>query len=327
MNKWNSFSSTDHFFDPQLKKQVARWTLLLPAMNLCHWHLKTGGCSMCGFNGPQSGKKKYQWLAKFFNGYSLNALYRLGYFSDGMLQPENLTIYNGGNFLNSGNEIACSKEEIPLQFQKMICRSVNRHPTINKLFVESRPEFITERNISLLTGLLGSKTLQVGIGLESSDDWVRNQLLRKGIARSDFERAIDVLKSHQAQSLAYIFLKPMGLSEKEAIEDTVNSIEYCFDAGVDEVALSTAFVQSNTPLCEAFERGEYQVPNLWSVIKVIKRTAHLGPIRIGEFTDDPPPIAAPHGCPDCHEKVMAAIDDYRQTRNISVFDGLDCDCK
>jgi len=324
---WESFSAIDRFFDPLLQQTVNRWVFLLPTMNLCHWYLKCGGCSMCGFNSPKSSKQQYAWIAKCFGGQALHWLYWLGYLGVRCQNPQNLTVYNGGSFFNSGQEIPGSKPEIPYSLQTAICRHVGRHPTIQKLFVESRPEFITESNIGLLNDLLSGKTLQVGIGLESRSDRVRNSILRKGIGLKQFENAISVLKRNGARSLAYVFFKPMELSEREAIDDAVSTIQYCFEAGVDEISLSCAFIQDGTKMADQYRESLYQLPWLWSIVEVIKKTAPLGPVRIGTFEDDPPPIDVPHNCPQCTASFAQAIDQYRRTFDLSLFNQLRCSCQ
>jgi radical SAM enzyme (TIGR01210 family) len=324
---WEGFSAVEDFFDPQKKKKTKRWVLLLPALSLCHWYLQCGGCTMCGFNGPSSGKQKFAWITKYFGRAALHFLYWLGYFGIRNQKPESLTIYNGGNFLNSGRKAIKAKAEIPLSLQLAICRHIGQHPTINKVFVESRPEFISDETIAPLVKLLNGKILQIGIGLESADENVRNHLLNKGMSRSRFEQAITTIKENGAESLAYVFLKPMGLSEEEAVADTISTIRYCFEIGVDEIALSCAFIQEGTVMHDLYQQGKYQPPNLWSILKVIKATAYLGPIRIGGFEDDPPPIAVPSSCPSCNQKVTEAIERYRECHDLSLFSGLTCHCQ
>jgi len=325
---WESFSAVGNFYDPLLQQTVNRWVLLLPGVNLCSWYLKTkGGCTMCGFNNTTSSKRQYAWITKYFGGRALHAIYWLGYFGIKDQNPENLTIYNGGNFLNSGKEVPGAKPEIPFSLQRAICRHAGKHPTIKKVCIESRPEFINPTNISTLKGLLGGKTLEVGIGLESSNDRVRNGLLRKGTSLPNFELAVSTLRKHGAKSLAYVFLKPVGLSESEAVADTVETIRYCFRTGVDEVSVSCAFIQEGTDMYKKYMIGEYKPPTLWSIIEVIKQTVGLGPVRIGTFEDDPPPIDVPKNCSECTGVVNEALDQYRRDFKVSVFDNLNCSCK
>ncbi|MBU6370942.1 MAG: hypothetical protein KGH93_03395 [Patescibacteria group bacterium] len=324
---WETFSAVGELYEPELKRTVKEWVLLMQGLNKCDWYLKSGGCTMCGFNGPASAKEEYAWLTKYFGRSALDAMYWFGYFGIRHQRPERLTIYNGGNFLNSGLEVPGSKPEIPFSLQTAICRHVGRHPTIEKLFVETKASFITEKNIPILKECIGRKTLQVGIGFESVDDRVRDKLLKKGTTRFEFEKKVDILKKNGVRSFAYVFLKPVGLSEREAIDDAVNTIAYCFAKGIDEVSLSCAFIQEGTEMCEAYRIGAYKPPTLWSIIEVVKRTASLGPVRVGTFEDEPPPIDVPKNCPECTGTVNAALDRYRCSFDPAVFDGLDCPCR
>jgi len=326
---WENFSGVDRLYEPSLKRDVQDWVMLFPGLNLCSWYLKSkGGCSMCGFNGSASSKQEYAWLTKYFGGRALHAMYWLGYWGARKQNPERLTIYNGGNFLNTGKEVPGQKPEIPFSLQKTICRHVRTHRTIQKLFVESRPEFITSENIPLLKGLLGEKTLEVGIGLESSNDHIRNGVLKKGTSLAAFERAVATLREYGAKSLAYVFLKPIGLDDAAAVTDAIATIRYCFEvAHVDEVSLSCAFIQEGTGFHKAYEDGTYKPPTLWSITRVIEQTANLGPVRVGTFEDDPPPIDVPKNCPECTDRVNKALDQYRHSFDPTVFDGLSCPCK
>ena len=147
------------------------------------------------------------------------------------------------------------------------------------------------------------------------------------MSRQIFERAIAICKEPGVLTFAYVFLKPEGLTEEEAIEDAVATIRYCHGLGVNEVALSCAFVQEGTSLCQSYRKGNFQPPKLWSVIKVVESTGLLMSVAIGGFSDEPPPIAVPSNCPDCNQVVMAAIQTYRENHQLSAFDGLQCDCK
>jgi len=322
---WESFSGVGNLYEPSLKRIVREWVLLLPGLNMCSWYLTSkGGCTMCGFNSSASAKQEYAWITEYFGSSALYAMYWFGYFGIRAQKPERLTIYNGGNFLNSGKEVLGSKPEIPFEFQRRVCKHVARHPTIEKLFVETKAEFITPNNIPILKEDVGEKTLQVGIGFESVDERVRNKLLKKGTTRFEFERSVSILKKNKVQALAYVFLKPVGLSEREAVEEAVNTIKYCFEHGIDEVSLSCAFIQEGTEMYKHYREGSYTPPRLWSIIEVVKRTASLGPVRVGTFEDEPPPIDVPKNCPECTGRVNEALDQYRNSFDPTVLDNLSC---
>lgn len=308
------FSYVDRIYDAEREECIKRWVLLLPGAG-CTWARKTGGCYMCGFSNksievnPQANpdSKKIAWA------YTLGKIIVKGE------RPSNLTIYNGGSFLND--------TEISHKMQLEICREVADHPSIDKLFVESRPEFVTPQKIKLLQDNLKDKTLEVGIGLECQSDEIRKNSIHKGFTKKEYERAVEVLKKANAKILTYIFLKPPFVTELEAIEEAIKSIGYAFNVGSDEVAMQSAFVQQGTLMAKLYQNNQFRPPWLWSIIEVVKKTSHLGPVYIGKFEDEPPPIAIPHNCPKCSPVVSQKLEHYRQHHNLERLRGLHCDCK
>lgn len=308
------FFKTDRVYNPFLDRVVKRLILEIPGRG-CAWFKESGGCTMCGFNQKLETINK-RWN---FSASDLIAFYKIAESLNRDENPELLCIFNGGSFLN--------EEEVPLETQLAIAKAVHSHPKLRLLFVESRPEFVTNDRISQLLNFLQQKKLEIGIGLEAVTDKVREEYIHKGFNLTDYEKAVGVVKTHGAYLFTYVFLKPFHFSEKEAIEEAVRTIEYVFEKGADEVSLSCAFVQEGTQMAAAYKKGEFRPPWLWSIIEVVYRTAHLGPVRIGSFKDNPPPIDIPHNCPKCSQKVERALQEYNLSRDISIFDQLFCECK
>lgn len=309
------FSHIDTIFDPLLGRVVKRWVLELPGAG-CQWYKDTGGCTMCGFN---RSTQKFTFGGRLFPHWIFMIIFWYAYWLIRKFQPEQLVIYNGGSFLND--------KEIPPSIQLAIMRFVRYNRTIQKIIVETRAEFVISKKLSLYREALSDKQLEIAIGLESANDCIRNDCLRKGMSRKVFEKAVALCREFNILTFAYVFLKPENLSDSEAVEDAVTTIKYCFDKGVDEVSLSCAFVQEGTPLHKRYLAGAFQPPTLWSIIEVIRRTVHSLPVRIGSFDDDPPPIATPDSCSFCHDRVMSAIGQYRQSHDPHVFDDLGCQCR
>ncbi len=270
---------------------------------------------MCGFRAKIEQVNR----DKPVSHKQLMRIYHLGRVAVIGTSPRNLTIYNGGSFLND--------DELPLQTQLEICDKVRRHSTIEKLMVESRPEFVTKDKVKSLTETLGEKTLEVGIGLECVSDEVRTKYIHKGFLQKDYERAAEVLKNQGAELFTYVFLKPIHMTERASIDEAINTITYAFQSGTNEVALEAAFIQQGTAMELLYSRGNYSPPWLWSIIEVVRNTSHLGPVSIGGFEDEPPPIDIPHNCPDCSPRIMSLFEEYKKTHNVELFDKLECRCK
>lgn len=317
MKLTKSFSNAGQRFCPSQREIVNRWTLMLPGAG-CEYYKKSGGCSMCGF---YEANKKYSFGLEY-PAAIFKALYKIAEKEINSCHPQELFLYNGGSFFNP--------REIPENFAEYLFKSVRDHPSIERVMVESRTEYLKKNKINSALAALGNKKLLVGIGLESKNDYVRNNLIRKGLAIKDFEETVAGIRESGAQILAYVFLKPFGLTEKEALEDTWETIKYCRSLGIEEIEMSCAFIQPKTPMAAAYRRGEFWPPNLWTILAIIRRAAEAGwTISIGSFNDEPPPIAIPHNdCLDnCSPLIYQLIDDYRRTGQLNFAQLPRCRCR
>ncbi len=308
------FSYIDNVFNTEKKKKVTRWTLLLPGSG-CAWAKNSAGCHMCGFKVKldQVNRGKPASFTK------LMTIFRLGKSLTRASSPCSLSIYNGGSFFN--------EEEIPLEVQEEICAEVEKHSSIEQLIVESRPEFVTNDKIKLFTSLLKRKKLRVAIGLEAVSDYVRNVCINKGFSTDDYERAMEILEKNGAELSTYVFLKPIYLSEQESIEEAVRTVRYALSLGSNEVLLESAFIQQGTKMEKLYREDKFRPPWLWSIIEVVRRTSHLGPVYIGGFEDEPPPIAVPYNCEMCSPRLVRAFKNYNESLDVSLLHNGYCACK
>lgn len=320
LNKVDDFSYIDDVYDIQTGFPEKRWVLMLPGAG-CQWSKEhKGGCYMCGFRHQLEhiGNKDAKQVEN-----KIRSAFLLGsYFVDvDYNKPKSLFIYNGGSYLND--------KEIPRSVQiKIIQCIVKKYKSIKNILVESRPEFIVPESIRDIKSALGDDCkLSIGIGLECKSDYIRRNYINKGFKRRDYENAVDLLKSEGIGVLTYIFLKPIMLTERQAIEEAIESIEYAFSYGTDSVALESAFIQKGTIMHEFYKKNRYKPPWLWSILTVVQKAAKYGPIHIGSFHDNPKPIEVPFNCPKCNDKVMNAISHYNKYHDLSVFSSLNCACR
>ena len=290
-----------------------RWTLMLPGAGCEYWK-KTGGCRMCGFN---NATKRYS-RGLLYPSFIFKSLYYAAEAEEISQSPEQLSVFNGGSFWNDN--------EIPADFQNYLCRKVEENDSLNAVMIESRCEYITSRKVKNALELLNGKRLKVGIGLESQDDFVRNMLIHKGLAKKDFEDKVGLLRKAGADVMAYVFLKPLGLGEKKAITEALKSIKYALSIGVTEIELSSAFVQEGTMMAASFHHGKFRPPYLWSMLEIIQEVIKNDwPVSIGGFEDEPAPIAIPANCPNCSPRIYQTIEQFRQTRRLGPIPN--CSCK
>ncbi len=219
-------------------------------------------------------------------------------------------VFTSGSFFDD--------EEVPQRVRVYLKNRIN-DLGVKKLIVESRPEFITKEKLLDFSDV----NLEVGIGLETANNEIRELCVNKGFTFEDFKRSAEILREEGVRVKCYLLLKPPFLSEEEAIEDALQSIDavrnYC-----DVVSLNLTNVQKGTLVEKLWFSRLYRPPWLWSAVEVLKR-AH----RKVDIVSDP--VAAgkargPHNCGKCDAEVARAIREYSLTQKVEVLEGLHCGC-
>lgn len=304
----------DRRYSQELKRPVRRLIVFLPGQ-ICHfWRMRKGNCC-CNCSIPWSNVLALRGTVEGYNFEEIPVAFSahremLDTALSGSDEFESLVIFNGGSFFTD--------DEIPEQFRQYAIQRFADHPTARQLLVEARPEHLKEADLEHYAKIVGSKKLKVAIGLESSSDFVRNKLHGKAMGKASFERKVAMAKGVGVQIQVYVFLKPAGLTEKQAIEDVLETCTYLHEIGVDEMALSCAFIPQGSHLEVLYRKGDFRPPWLWSIMKIHEQAQRKGwPLSIGGFDDFPPPIAVAHNCDDCSEPVKRALDDLREIGRFS----------
>lgn len=295
-------------------KKITRLIIYMRSSG-CKWMIdeKFGGCFMCGhLAGTTQGIKVSvnDYINQFDNIIS----------SIKFSEIPMLCVYNAGSFFNNS--------EVPLEARQYIYKKINSINEIKHVIFESRPEFIIDDELKRLRDLIPDKKIEIGIGLESSDEYVRQVCLNKGFSLNDFLNAMEIIKNNHISVLSYILLKPPFLTEKLAIENSINSIKWAFSKGVDVISLEPVSVQKYTLIHLLYNMNLFRPPWIWSVLEVIKNTHNNGLIRIGGFEFFPPPAVCTHNCSTCNEICIDAIENYNATNDINfINETLKINCK
>jgi radical SAM enzyme (TIGR01210 family) len=281
--------------------------------NGCEWALKNAqGCTMCGHLARQARRDKTisvdDYLQQFEKEFGKN---------DFKKYPL-LNLYNNGSFLNDN--------EIPSKARREMLKMINTNPDIKMLVLETRPEFVTEEKVKEIKRLIPNKRIELAIGLEIKDDFYRTICINKGFSLRQFDLAASIITKH-VNLRTYVFLKPLLLTEKESIEQAIETIEYAFAKGATTVSLEACTIQDYTLTKYLYDRGLYSTPWLWSIVEVVKRVKTPGKLIVGLFQFYPSPDTVPHNCDQCNEGVMETIRQYNRTLDLKAFDGLTCKCK
>ena len=281
--------------------------------NGCEWALKSAhGCMMCGHLAKQIRNDKPISVDDYLKQFE-QEFEKIDFEKYPMLN-----LYNNGSFINDN--------EIPPEARKGMLRMINKNPHIKMLVLETRPEFVTEEKVREIKRLIPDKHIELGVGLEIKDDFYRRICINKGFSLQRYNFAANIITKY-LNLRTYVLLKPLFLTEKEAIEQAIETIEYAFASGSTTASLEACTIQDYTLMKYLYERGLYSTPWLWSIVEVVKRVKSPGKLIVGLFKFFPSPSVVPNNCDRCNEKVMEKIMQYNRTLDPKAFNGLTCECK
>lgn len=287
--------------------------IILPTPGCAHALFESGGCTMCSYIADSPLKKvSSDELINIFE----NLMERREIKSKTAVK-----IFVSGSFLN--------EEELPKEARDEILKRLNKEENVEEVVVESRPEYVTEKVLQECCNLLPDKIFEVSIGLESSSDYIKKYRINKGFLNEDFERAVNVIKrlkpNYKITSKAYLFVKPILTSEKEAIEDAVASAQYAEKMGVDRISFCPATIHKGTLMELLWRRGSYQPPWIWSIIEIIKRVRSEVKIPVMMDTSGFGTRRGPFNCKKCNRKFKNLI--IESNLNQSIPEEFECECK
>ena len=287
--------------------------IIIPTPGCAHALSGSGGCTMCSYIADSP-------LAEVSSDESVQIFKNL--MERHEIKPKTaVKIFVSGSFLN--------KDELPKEARDEILKILNSEENVEEVIVESRPEYVTEEVIKECCSLLPDKIFEVSMGLESSSDYIKKYRINKGFLNEDFERATDIIKkmkgSCKVTSKAYLFVKPILTSEKEAIEDAVASAAYAEEAGVDRISFCPATIHKGTLMELLWRRGSYQPPWIWSVVEIIKRVRSSSKIPVIMDTSGFGTRRGPFNCKKCNKKFKSLI--IESNLNQSIPEEFECDCK
>ena len=232
---------------------------------------------------------------------------------------EVLALYNDGSFF--------ATREIPTDIQIKIAKLVAQ-AGVHRLIVESLPQFITPKTLEPFIGALNGVELEIGIGFQSSDDFVRETLINTQISRPEFERALSIMAEFGVHAKIYLMVKPPFLTDLEAITDVVQSAEYLLTLGIQGVTLCPTQVSRNTVAWELWGSGYYQPPNLWTVVDTVRSVHNIFQIRVAciNLRSSDFESVFSSSCPDCADKIVDGLLRYNETGNLDCLPD-NCCCR
>ena len=297
----------------QLGGKPAKRLVIHLRSNGCGWK-RSGGCTMCGFWAETAQQKDKISVEDFVHQFE-GVLKRFD-----IREYPIVCIYNAGSILN--------EQEIPIEALERIVKMISAVPEIAQVVFESRIDYFNSQKLSRLKGILKDKDLLIGVGLESANDIVRDLCIHKGLDKRVFERKLELAKSIGIKPVVYVLIKPLFLTEAEAIDDAVATTGYLCDLGIQNIHYETMTIENHTLAHALFGLGQYQLPWLWTIIEIIERVSSRARPFVSPFSYITQAEAVPHNCPSCTPQVTKAIlEDYCSSFDLTRLRNLNCACK
>jgi radical SAM enzyme (TIGR01210 family) len=172
-------------------------------------------------------------------------------------------VFTSGSFLDP--------IEIPISVRNKFLESMAGKA--DKILIESRTEYITEKNLESLKN--AEMPVRIAIGLESANDKVIRDSVNKGSTFAKYLEAASVIRKLGFELRTYLLLKPPFMSEAAAIDDAIESVRKVAKIS-DDVSINPMNIQKNTLVEKLWKKGLYRPPRLWSLARVILESSGLG---------------------------------------------------
>lgn len=231
------------------------------------------GCLVCGYNATivHSLHPSKKDISQQLHTAISKSLYSSETF-------DVLEFLGDGSFMND--------KEVGDDTKRTLFDRINNTPCIERVLVESRPEDIDSQDIEIaLNSLNRGQKFEIGIGLETSNNFIRNYCINKGFLWKDFVNCVEKISKANVKNrlsiVAYIFVKPLFLSEKEAIEDAVQTLldlkELSKRIGIKIIPkLEPAVITSGSVLDIQNQAGKYEPVSLFSVVEIVMHAHKIG---------------------------------------------------
>ena len=280
------------------------------------YYAKEGGCLMCAYLMDSSPEKiTAKNIINQFN-------YAIEKYREDIKDLDNFSIkiFTSGSFLDD--------REVPKEAREYIFKKLSEFDNLKEIAIESRPEFITEDKLEEIRNYLNIN-VEIGVGIESFNEEIREKAINKGITNEQIINVIELAKIYNIGIKAYLLIKPLFITEKEAIEDAIYSANKCIELGCSRISFCPATVHKGSVMEYFFNKNQYRPPFLWSIIEILKEVKSKNPKAL--IMCDTSGVGSERGSHNlyncrCDKLIKERLERFSLTQDLSVLD-IDCTCK
>ncbi len=308
----------------RLVNEVGKELTIILRTKGCSWALgETGGCSMCGYVQDANIEEVNQNHIRNQIDFVLNnKIKEISEANENFV----IKIFNSGSFFD--------ENEISEETKQYIYEKVANIDNLKEFIIESRPEFIKSENLKELKDYLKGKYVEIAIGLETVNDYIRNYYINKGMTYEDFINVFKICKDNRMGVKAYLLLKPPFLNEAGAIDDCVNSIKNLVKLKVNTISINPLNIQRGTLAEYLWYNNKYRPPWFHSLFKVIKKSISQNDLLNVRLLSDPSGAGTKrgiHNClkRECEKAAKRSLQKFVFSQELGTLDNnnFECECK
>ena len=226
--------------------------------------------------------------------------------------------------------------EVPQKLrQKIIALFGKRH--FKNFLAESRCDTLTAENLRWLKTVINADNIFIEVGIESCCEWILRNCINKNLSFEEILHAVELVHNCEMKICANIAIGFPFVNESTGIVSAVHSIETALNIGFDSVVLFPYHVRPGTMLEFLWRNNFYQPCSLYSFCEVLKSLDKniLPSVSISWYRNyygiySNKILASPKTCPACEEKILAALDIYKNkpcAASLELLDSINCECK
>ncbi|MGV9200358.1 MAG: archaeosine biosynthesis radical SAM protein RaSEA, partial [Promethearchaeia archaeon] len=309
--------------DRLLDKRGKELTIILKTRG-CSWALgEEGGCSMCGYiTDSACAPVKDSLIISQFNYAWSQSLSELQEDSNKYI----VKIFNSGSFFDD--------DEISPEVRDHIYEKISEVQKVEEVVVESRVEYLSPQKMTDFKEKLPDKYLEIGIGLETVDNFIRNTYINKGLQFDDFINKVSLLHDLGIGIRAYLLFKPPFLNEHAAINDCVHSVTTLKTMDINTISINPVNIQKGSYIEYLWQRNMYRAPWFYSLFAAIQEGVSQKDLKKFRLISDPSgagTMRGIHNCSQygCNNKMKEKLHEFVMSQDLQhlEIDEEVCSCK
>lgn len=211
---------------------------------------KNGNCIMCDYGKSRQENLEEKDIKEIWQEVVSNLKQR----------PQVLLLNSLGSVLDS--------REMPLNNIKILLDEIAKID-INIIIFETHYLTINANILEWIKQKLPNKDIIIEMGLESSNETIREKCMNKHIDTEEFIEKVNLVKKCGfGVEINVIFGSPF-LSTTQQIRDTIESIKWCFEHNIDEVNIFPMNIKPYTLLYELYKQNLYRPVKHENFIKML----------------------------------------------------------